>query len=372
MIKKYFAMSIIAASVALAACSDDDDDDGDTDPVVTTDPGDLEPGEEPAPVTIDPVATDSPAADPDNNSSAYDIVANSPDHTVFAQAIIDADLADLLDDPDNTFTIFAPTDTAFADLGDDVPTGDDLSRVVQFHLVSGAVFEVGLAEGATTASEDEPFTLESFLTDADAELTITADDAIFVGDSFGNIATIINPDIVPTGPEATGVVQSIDTVLTPPAADVVDPGMPATDPAAPVVVDGGGATTLSNTGEFTIFLDSLNGPDGTSGAFPGTLDGMVWTFFAPTDAALAAAGLTELTAEQLQSHIFTNGALDETALSELTTITPSDNVARPVANTDGTITVDGSVVTQTAVGDAGAQIFSLDGVIGVDAEEAAQ
>ena len=58
MTKKYFAMTIIAASVALAACSDDDDDDDDgMNPVV----GMPTPGGEEMPVEME--ATASPAAD---------------------------------------------------------------------------------------------------------------------------------------------------------------------------------------------------------------------------------------------------------------------------------------------------------------------
>ena len=195
MIKKYFAMSIIAASVALAACSDDDDDDGDTDPVVTTDPGELEPGE------VDPVAV-SPAADITDDSSAYDILASTGNHTQLLAAINEAGLADTLDDPALDFTIFGPDDDAFDALGADAPTGDELTRVLQFHVVEGTVTLMEISTGITDTG-GEPFELTTILADtgADAVLTFTSTDGGFtISDSFDNTATFgAQFDVQPQG-----------------------------------------------------------------------------------------------------------------------------------------------------------------------------
>ena len=363
MIKKYFAMSIIAASVSLAACSDDDDD---TDPLVAMEPGGDNGEEEPAPITMEPVESTSPPANAEDDSSAYDIVANAPELSTLAAAINEAGLADFLDDPENTFTIFAPTNAAF-DALDAVPTGDDLSRVLQFHVVSGTALQIGLSEGATSATEAEPFTLPSILTDAEADLTFTTDggDGLSVVDSFGNAAIIETFDLMPQGVGATGVVHFIDTVLTPPAAD--EPAVtPVDGPTAPVTQGAAGAS-LAGSGIYTIFLDSLNGEDGVSGPFPGSLDTSEFTFFIPSDDVLTAAGLTELTIDQVQTHIIGSGPVDPAALAAATSISTSNNLTFAVDSTDGVTTVDGSTVQLIATGDAGAQVYSVDGILGVGA-----
>ena len=373
MIKKYFAMSIIAASVALAACSDDDDDDGDTDPVVTTDPGELEPGE------VDPVAV-SPAADITDDSSAYDILASTGNHTQLLAAINEAGLADTLDDPALDFTIFGPDDDAFDALGADAPTGDELTRVLQFHVVEGTVTLMEISTGITDTG-GEPFELTTILADtgADAVLTFTSTDGGFtISDSFDNTATFgAQFDVEPQGENASGIFHSITTVLTPPeAAEVETPVAPVEGgEGTPITGDvGAGTQALIDAGTSSIYIDAVGATGTSEGFFPGQIDTSAFTFFAPTDAALGAAGVTELTFPQTQAHIVSAEALTPEALAAADggTILASDGSSSyaVTVDADGVISVDGNVVTFVTAGDQGAQVYSVDGVLGADATAA--
>ena len=105
MIKKYFALSLIAASLAVAGCSSDDDDDDDND-VVTETETEEETEEE---VTFAEVT-------PGVGNSVFDTIVASDSHQMLEDAIVAAGLDAQLDDESASFTIFAPTDAAFAAL----------------------------------------------------------------------------------------------------------------------------------------------------------------------------------------------------------------------------------------------------------------
>lgn len=98
-------------------------------------------------------------------------------------------------------TVFAPTNEAFEDLGDDAPTGDELANVVSYHAL---LEQVVVTEGSAT-----------FETAQGSELTINvADDgSITVTDSTDTPATVRGAVF-----GFNGVVYLVDKVLIPPAA----------------------------------------------------------------------------------------------------------------------------------------------------------
>ncbi|MFK8083061.1 MAG: fasciclin domain-containing protein, partial [Granulosicoccus sp.] len=183
MIKKYFAMTIIAASVSLAACSDDDDDE----PAAT--PGTEMGGEEMGGEEMGGEEMEPPAP-AGGEGTAYDIISGSEDHTILKGLIDDLSLAATLDSADAAavFTVFAPNDAAFAAYNDAVAAGlatedddsDDLpaldsfapnqvTRILLNHVVSGSV--ATLEDGAVLD------TLAAANTDVDPALaaqTLTA------------------------------------------------------------------------------------------------------------------------------------------------------------------------------------------------------
>jgi transforming growth factor-beta-induced protein len=174
------------------------------------------------------------------------------------QALTAAELVDTLSGP-GPFTVFAPTDDAFAAL----PAGaldalladrEALTRVLTYHVVSGRV------DAATVV------TLSS-------ATTVQGDDvAIEVRGSevFVNQAKVIITDV----PASNGLIHVIDAVLTPPE--------PAPGTIVDVAIADGRFTTLVAAVQAAGLADTLSGP----GPF---------TVFAPTDDAFAAlpAGTVE-------------------------------------------------------------------------------
>lgn len=364
--KKYFAMSIIAASVALAACSDDDDDEVVPDPDMVVPAGPVDPDAEPV--------VDAPAATPGVGNTALDFVVNSPDHTTLTQLVVDAGLADTLDDPAEQFTIFAPTDAAFeavdadflAELSADT---DRLARVLKHHVLPGSVQSMAIIEGVGGVADGEaPFTVATLANAAPAQsLAFTANEdgsGFQITDGAGNTVPLSGPlDLnvsTEVGAVTTGVVHVLDNVLLPQDADPVEETPPATEEEVtpPAATGGAGDAALAAAGNAEIYRASL------ATHFDGSIDVQAWTFFVPSDEILSAAGVTALTVPQLQAHILSAGAIDPAALAAATSVSASDNAVYEVAtDADGNVTVGGFAVELIGTGAAGAQIYSIAGVL---------
>jgi len=133
-------------------------------------------------------------------STVVDIIVNSPDHTTLETAVIAAGLADDLSG-DGPFTVFAPTDAAFAALPAGTiealladPTGT-LAQILLYHVVAGEALSTSLSDGQTITT----------LQGADVTVSITG------GNVFINNAQVIVADLTADN----GVVHVIDAVLTP-------------------------------------------------------------------------------------------------------------------------------------------------------------
>jgi transforming growth factor-beta-induced protein len=181
--------------------------------------------------------------------TVVDIVVNSPDHETLEAAVIAAELADDLT-TDGPFTVFAPTDAAFAALGtvvDDLlqdPTGE-LADILLYHVVSGEVLSTDLTAGDVPTLNGKNVTVS------------------FDGDDvFINGAKVTTADIQTDN----GVVHVIDAVMIPPVVTVVD-----------IVVNSPDHTILETAVVAAELADDLTG----EGPF---------TVFAPTDDAFAALG----------------------------------------------------------------------------------
>jgi len=90
-------------------------------------------------------------------STVVDVVVNSANHTTLEAAVIAAELADDLSGK-GPFTLFAPTDDAFAALPEGTvaslledPTGD-LANILLYHVVSGKALSSDLSNGQTIAT----------------------------------------------------------------------------------------------------------------------------------------------------------------------------------------------------------------------------
>jgi uncharacterized surface protein with fasciclin (FAS1) repeats len=186
-------------------------------------------------------------------STVVDVIVNSPDHNTLEVAVIAAELADDLSGP-GPFTVFAPTDAAFAALPAGVvdallvdPTGD-LAQILLYHVVSGTALSTSLTDGQTITT----------LLGEDITVTIGMNSVMI------NNATVVAADILADN----GVVHVIDAVLLPPAPE-------PTNTILDIVVNSADHDTLEAAVIAAGLAETLSG-DGP------------YTVFAPTDAAFAA------------------------------------------------------------------------------------
>lgn len=134
------------------------------------------------------------------------VAQSQPDFSILVEAVVAAGLVDTLKGP-GPFTVFAPTNQAFADLLTETGLTKEqllanvplLTSVLTYHVVSGRVLaaEVPIGQAITTV-QGETFTVGS-------DLTIT--------DQVGPRAAIVSTDILATN----GVVHVIDQVIRPSA-----------------------------------------------------------------------------------------------------------------------------------------------------------
>jgi uncharacterized surface protein with fasciclin (FAS1) repeats len=241
--------------------------------------------------------------------TVVDIIVNSPEHTTLEAAVIAAGLADDLSG-DGPFTVFAPTDAAFAALPAGVvdalladPTGE-LASVLLYHVVSGTALSTDLTDGqmiTTLLGED---------------ITVTIDaNGVMINDAMVIVADLIADN---------GVVHVIDAVLLPP------PPQP-TNTILDIVVNSADHNTL----EAAVVAAGLQGALAGEGPL---------TVFAPTDAAFAA--LPAGTVEALLAD--PNGALTQVLLYHVV-----GGVALSTDLADGMMitTLQGQDITVTINGD---------------------
>jgi len=147
------------------------------------------------------------------NKDIVDNAVNSKDHTTLVAAVKAADLVATLKGP-GPFTVFAPTNAAFAAL----PAGtvDNLlkpenkamlRKVLTYHVV------VGKMDGATLAKAVDAGAGKATLTAASGgTLTVTkSGPLIMLSDESGGMAHVTIADVV----QSNGVIHVVDKVLLP-------------------------------------------------------------------------------------------------------------------------------------------------------------
>ena len=187
-------------------------------------------------------------------------VANSS-FTTLVSALSGAGLVPALSDAKGTFTVFAPTNDAFAQLAS-LP--EDLKPILLYHVLGSTIY----ANQVTTGYAK---TLSSFMTHPMDMYINTAS-----GVKINNTATVVVADVVGTN----GVIHVIDKVLLPPSVVGIAINNSTFSTLVSAVVKAGLAETLQGVGPFTVFAP-------TNDAFQALLT------------ALGVANLDALTAEQL-------------------------------------------------------------------------
>jgi uncharacterized surface protein with fasciclin (FAS1) repeats len=147
------------------------------------------------------------------NRNIVENAVNSADHTTLVAAVKAAGLVDTLASP-GPFTVFAPTDAAFADLPDGtvetllMPENRQmLSDVLTYHVVAGKISAADLSQ--RIAANDGVYIFETV-----NGVRISAQqrgDTIYIGDKSGNNATITIADVN----QSNGVIHVLDRVLLP-------------------------------------------------------------------------------------------------------------------------------------------------------------
>jgi len=185
--RKWLTMLAVFASLTLvaAACSSDDP--------------------EPA---AGPTATEQPTATPapvEMSETITDIVAGSEDFTTLLAAVQAADLGDTLAS-EGPFTVFAPTDDAFAGLPEgtletllEPQNEDQLAAILTYHVVAAEVMAADVTAGEVETVNGETFEIE------------VSDMGVVIVDGQGNRANVTQTDIT----ASNGVIHVIDAVLLP-------------------------------------------------------------------------------------------------------------------------------------------------------------
>jgi len=268
-------------------------------------------------------SSDAESGDPAPAASSQDVVATAiaaGQFTKLADALTSAGLVSALKGP-GPFTVFAPSDSAFAAFERDNPgvlaglSKEALADILKYHVVSGAAVE-------STELKDESI----FTTLSGSPILIDTTGGVKVDD-----ARVTTADVA----ASNGVIHVIDTILLPPEKDIV-----ATAVAAGTFKSLAGALTAAD------LVTTLQGP----GPF---------TVFAPTDAAfakLSAAPSGDALKNVLLYHVVA-GAVGSGDLKAGPVATQSKGNSVSV-NLTGGVTIDEAKVTS-------ANILAKNGVIHV-------
>lgn len=150
----------------------------------------------------------SPAMSADDaGMTIAEIVAEERDFSTLLAAVEAADLVETLSS-EGPFTVFAPTDAAFAALPQKTldallrpKNQQQLAGILTYHVIPAEVEAAAVTAGDVATANGEPFTISI----EGGTVTIT--------DSAGNEATVTKTDI----DASNGVIHVIDTVLLPSA-----------------------------------------------------------------------------------------------------------------------------------------------------------
>ncbi|WP_370980276.1 fasciclin domain-containing protein [Agaribacterium sp. ZY112] len=305
-------VSTLMLGAALVACGGDDDDNSNDQSMMDADP-----------------------------MTVVDVAVENGNFTTLVATLQATGLDAVLDDPDTNFTVFAPTDAAFAALGDDTINAlladtDTLSDILLYHVISGAEVDSTAAVAAAGTKVE--------MANEDSIALSYVDSVLYV-----NTAMVTLVDV-----EAdNGVIHVLDAVITPPAE--------RTDTTSNIV------GTAVAAGNFTTLVAALQAAGLDTVLADPDRD---FTVFAPTDAAFAA--LPDGTVDALLADpggdlttILLNHVLADAEVDSITAMTLNGSSATSAADQaldihieDGNLYIAGAMVTT-------ADIYTSNGIIHV-------
>jgi|NOAtaT_6_FD_contig_51_5590071_length_2143_multi_12_in_0_out_0_2 transforming growth factor-beta-induced protein len=275
------------------------------------------------------------AATPDPTANLVDIVVNNADFSTLKTALVEASLVDTL--KAGTFTVFAPTNAAFAKLPSETLTAllanpTQLARVLLYHVVPGNLAAQDVLSSSTLTTANS------------LSLSVNLRD----GKPFINDSGIIATDVL----ASNGVVHVIDTVLLPPAEQ------PAPAPnLVELVVNSPQFSTLRAALEAAQLVDTIK-----NGNF---------TIFAPTNEAFAKIpqetleallGNKDALTQILLYHAVPGKLLAQDVLSS-STLTTANQLALSVSLRDGKPFINDSGIVATDVLASNGVVHVIDTVL---------
>lgn len=235
------------------------------------------------------------STDPQPITAIFDAAQSSDDFTTLVAALEAIGLDETLDDATNSYTVFAPTDAAFALLGEDkinalLADTDKLSSILTYHVLSGSVdAQTAISLAGTTVAT---------VNGQNIALSLNGDTLLV------NTSTVTMTDIETDN----GIIHVIDAVLMPKEVS-------ETAPTKNIV------ETAQQAGNFSTLLTALDVAGLTAALSDNSKE---YTVFAPTDAAFEAVGskmINTLLANPdvlgniLKQHVLTGSIDSVTAMS---------------------------------------------------------
>lgn len=150
---------------------------------------------------------DNEAAEQQQTPTIVELASGNDSLSTLVAAVTAADLGETLGDETASFTVFAPTNEAFAALPEGTldtllqpENKDQLSGILTYHVVEGAVTSDQLSDGQTISTVNG------------AVLTVSIEnDSVYLVDANEGRAMVSTPDVS----ASNGVVHIIDSVLLP-------------------------------------------------------------------------------------------------------------------------------------------------------------
>ncbi len=253
----------------------------------------------------------------------------------------------------DTFTVFAPTDDAFAALGQDTINAllsdtDTLSDILLYHVIGGQAVDAMTA--LTLAGQSV-----SMANGDSVELSVR-DGALFINES-----EVVTTDIM----ASNGIIHVIDTVLLPPADQPADVPAQADEPATETVY------AIAKNAGFNTLIAAVD-----AAGLKGALDhpGDIYTVFAPTDDAFDALGQDTINAlladphtlrDILLFHVLPGTVVDAATAVELVglDITAGNGGTLVISSRDDGLYINDSKITVTDITAVNGVIHVIDTVL---------
>jgi uncharacterized surface protein with fasciclin (FAS1) repeats len=282
------------------------------------------------------------------SNTIVDVAVANGNFTTLVTALQATGLDEALANPDINYTVFAPTDEAFALLGDEaiaelLADTDKLTNILTYHVISSEVD----AAAATAAAG----TTVQMLNENSIGLSLSGNDLLV------NASTVIIPDVM----ASNGIIHAIDSVLMPPSMN---------EPTGTIV------DVASGDDRFSTLVEAIGAAD-----LVGALSGEgPFTVFAPTNAAfdLIASGTIdalkldeEKIANLLKQHVVAGEVNSAAAYAANGTAVTTLSMAEIGVNIDtatDNLSFGAANIIQTDIHTTNGIIHVIDAVILDDAE----